>query len=477
MLTAIPAEATRYQEIAQRLRTAIAAGTYPIGGKLPSVRVLSGQWGIAINTAVSAYRLLEREGVIAAYPRSGFCVLPTRQSEAPRTPARIEVPAPVDLGDVILRSWRNRDQPGMVSMGMAIPRPELLPIRALRRHLAVVEREETLACMGYDTVPGRPELRLAIARRLALAGATVDPDGILITNGAQEALHLALRAICPPGSCVAVESPAYHGLIQAIGAMGLTCLEIPSSSTTGMSLEALRVALDEHAVAAVMCMATFSNPSGGSIPAESQRELVELCSARGIPLIDDDTYGELAHDGTRPSVCLAHDRRGTVVHIGSFSKVVAPGLRVGFLVPGRWLKAVQVLKITMNIASAVQPQLAIARLLDTGDFDRHRQRVVPLLGQAVQRCATAVRAQFPAGTRVSNPAGGLVLWVELPTAVEVNALYEDAIRAKICFSPGTLFSARRRYQHHLRLNAGWFDPLIADAISRLGRLAKHHARN
>lgn len=466
-----------YVTVAERLRAAIAAGTYPPGGKLPSVRTLSRQWDVSINTVVTAYRRLERDGLVVALPRSGFAVLPPRHVPAPHTPAlRSEVPAPVDLGDLILRSWRNRDQPGMVSLGVAVPRPELLPLRSLRRHLAAVARDEGMACFGYDTVPGRIELRRAIARRLTLAGATVDPDQVVVTNGAQEALHLALRAICPPGSCVAVESPAYHGLIQAIGALGLICLEIPSSSTTGLSIDALRLALDEHPITAVLCATTFSNPGGGSIPTPIQRDLVDLCAGHGIPLIDDDTWGDLSHDGQRRPVCLAHDRDGTVVHVGSFSKVVAPGLRVGFLVPGRWLKDVQVLKITMNIATAVQPQLAIARLLDGGDYDRHRLRCAPLLAQAMQRCAAAVHAHFPEGTRVSQPDGGMVLWVELPRRVDANDLFEDAIRAKVCFTPGTLFSARKHFRHHLRLAGGWFDPTVAAAVERLGTLARHRGR-
>jgi DNA-binding transcriptional MocR family regulator len=243
-----------------------------------------------------------------------------------------------------------------------------------------------------------------------------------------------------------------------------------------MSLDALRLALDEHNVSAVMCTTTFSNPSGGTMPLTAQRELVELCSERGIPVIDDDTYGEMSHDGERRPVCLAHDSNGSVVHVGSFSKFIAPGLRIGFVVPGRWLKAVQVHKITMNIASPVQPQLAIARLLDSGDFDRHRLRCAPLIGQAMQRCAAALRTHFPEGTRISNPDGGLVLWVEMPTAVDANALYEDGIRAKICVTPGNIFSARKRYQHHIRVNAGWFDEAVADGIARLGKLACHRAR-
>lgn len=477
-----PSSRTRADATADRLRSAIRGGTFAPGSLLPSVRDLARRWTLAINTVITAYRALEGEGLVMAVPRIGFRVLPPACPPAlPRTPQAVDAPAPVNLCDLMTRAMSNREVPGMVSLGMAVPRPQLLPLPALCRQIRRIAQEEPEAVAIYDGPLGRIELRRAIARRLARAGAVVDPERILITNGAQEGLLLALRAVCPPGSCVAVESPAYHGLIQAIAALGLTCLEIPSSSTAGLSLDALRIALDDHPVAAVLCTATFSNPGGGSIPQEAQRELVALCTRRGIPLIDDDTYGDLAHDGQRPPACLAHagDRgahAGTVIHIGSWSKAIAPGLRLGFVFAGRWHAPVQMQKVVMNISTASLPQLAVAGLLDSGDFDRHWQRTAPRLRDNLLRCATMVRSSFPDGTRVSQPAGGLVLWIEMPDGVDTDRLYTDGIRARVCVAPGTLFSARRRYRHHLRLTGAWWDDDVAAGIARLGGLARHQLR-
>lgn len=467
---------TRSATTAARMREAIHLGTYPVGTFLPSVRVLSRQWDVAINTAVAAYRQLEREGLITAVPRSGYRVAAPVTGEGPRTPTPLNLPTSVTLSDLILTAWQNRNLPGTTILSAAIPRADLLPLAAVERHLAAATRAEPTALHHYDTVPGRPELRQAVARRLALAGANVDPEDVLITNGAQEALHLALTAVCPPGAVVAVESPAYYGLLQAIGARGLTCIEIPSSSTDGISVEALEMALDEQPIAAVLCTATFSNPGGGSLPRARQQALVDLCSRRGIPLIDDDTYGELSHDGSRPPICLAQDRKGTVLHVGSFSKCIAPGLRLGFLVAPRWRNAVRVGKFTTNISTPIHPQWAVAALLDSGDFDRHRLRTAPRLGSAMERCHQAILNAFPAGTRVSRPAGGIVLWVEMPEAVEAHRLYEDALRAGVSIAPGTMFTARKRFTHHIRLTGGWWDATIEDAIQRVGRLARHLTR-
>lgn len=470
---------TLYAETAARLRRAIALGTYPVGSRLPSVRALAQEWGVAINTAISAYRLLESEGAVSALARSGFVVrAPPAPAAAPqpRTPARIEAPVPVGIGDLLVRTMRQGTLPGLVPLGIALPHPDLLPGRALLRRLAQVQRDDPAACLAYDVVPGRPELRRAIARRLLAAGATVDPEAVLVTGGAQEALHIALRAVCPPGSCVAIESPAYPGMIHAIGSLGLTALEVPAPAATGMAPEALEQALDGHQVAAVLCSSTFSNPGGCCMPPAARRALVELCRERQVPLIDDDTYGDLAHDAGRPPLCLGHDRDGLVLHVGSFSKSVAPGLRLGFLVAGRWARQAATLKVSASIATAVAPQLAVARLLDGGEFDRHRLRACPRLGRNVAQVAAAVRAAFPEGTRVSQPAGGFVLWIEVPRGCDVARLYADAERSGVGFAPGTLFSPRGRFRRHLRLTAGWWDQRIAAAVAQLGRLAAHQLR-
>lgn len=471
---------TRYADTAERVRAAIAVGTYPPGTRLPSVRALAAEWGVAINTVIAAYRLLESAGAICALPRSGFVVRSPAGGAAPgaqpRTPGRVDAPVPVGIGDLLVRTLRQGARPGLVPLGIAIPHPDLLPVRVLARRLAQVQRDDAAACLAYDVVPGRIELRRAIARRLLAAGATVDPEDVLITAGAQEALTIALRAVCPPGASVAVESPAYPGLIHAIGSLGLRALEIPASTASGIALDSLAQALEDHEVAAVLCTSTFSNPGGGCVPPQAKRDLVALCHAHQVPLIDDDTYGDLAHDAGRPPLCLGSDRDGLVVHVGSFSKSVAPGLRLGFLVAGRWARRAEAIKVTTSIATAVAPQLAVARLLDAGDFERHRQRACPRLAAQAAAMAAAVRASFPSGTRVSQPAGGFVLWLELPRGADAHRLYADAERAGIGFAPGSLFSPRGRFRHHLRLSAGAWDGRIAAAVAHLGRLARHQLR-
>jgi DNA-binding transcriptional MocR family regulator len=201
--------------------------------------------------------------------------------------------------------------------------------------------------------------------------------------------------------------------------------------------------------------------------------LVALCETNRIPLIDDDTFGETQHDAQRPPFCLLYDASETVIHIGSFSKVIAPGVRVGFVISRRWRKSLLERKVTANIATSVHPQLAIARLIESGDFDRHRQRILPHFGNALLHNATLIQKHFPDQTRISQPRGGVVLWVELPRMVHIDRLYQDAIRAKVCVAPGTMFSASGHYHHHMRLTVCAIDPRIDGAIERLGALVHH----
>jgi DNA-binding transcriptional MocR family regulator len=461
----------RTADTAARLRQAIAAGTYPVGARLPSLRSLAEQWRVSINTVVAAYRQLEREGRISPLPRLGFRVVPPRQPPPP--PLHLPAPTLVDLAD-LLRSAEMRED-GPVPLGVAIPRPELLPLTALRRCLLAAQRAHPDACLAYDVAPGQRAAREAIARRLLARGAAADPEQIVITHGAQEGLQLVLRAICAAGACVAVATPAYPGFLQAMASQGLAAIGVPSSPATGISLPLLAQALERHPIAAVLLSSTWQNPDGATMPTAARRDLVALCRRHQVPLIDDDTYGELAHDASHEPLCLAEAHGGLVVHIGSFSKCIAPGLRLGFVVAGRWTDAVVRHKIAVNVATAVAPQLAVAQFLDSGAFDRHRRQHAARLGGIVQRCAAAVLAAFPPGTQVTRPRGGFVLWVTLPATIDAQRLAVAARRAGIGIAPGPLFAPDGGFRHHIRLTAGWWDPVIANAIATVGNLAKRMA--
>jgi DNA-binding transcriptional MocR family regulator len=252
--------------------------------------------------------------------------------------------------------------------------------------------------------------------------------------------------------------------------MGLQALEIPTHPRHGISLEALRFALDHTPVRACVVISNFNNPLGSCMPAENKRALVALLARHEIPLIENDIFGEIYFGEQRPAVAKAYDKKGLVLLCSSFSKDLSPGYRVGWVVPGRFKAVVERLKYTSTIATATLPQQAIAAFLDSGGYDHHLRRIRRAYARRVAALAQAVRRHFPRGTRMTRPAGGFLLWIQLPDRVDSLALYKRALRANIAITPGNIFSATDQYRHFIRLNAANWSPAAERAVARLGEL-------
>jgi DNA-binding transcriptional MocR family regulator len=309
-----------------------------------------------------------------------------------------------------------------------------------------------------------------------MLGCNLAPDDVVITSGGQEALTLALQSVCRPGDTVAVESPMYYGLLQIFECLQLRALEIPTCPTEGMSVEALRFALQHHRPGAVLLIPNFNNPLGFRMPEADKRAVVSMLAQAGVPLIEDDVYGDLQHDdGERARPCREFDTTGSVILCSSFSKTIAPGFRVGWMAPGRYRHEVIRRKSTLNLATATLPQLTIAAFLEEGGYDHHLRGVRRALRQRMDWALEAVAQSFPAGTAVTRPAGGFTMWVELPGGQDTLALYGRAIAAGMTFMPGTLFSAQAGYRHCLRLNTAFVSDATLPSLCQLGELAHQSA--
>jgi len=457
----------RYHDIAERLERSLRSGTWRPGARLPSVRALCRTWDASITTVAAAYRLLERRGLVEARAQSGHYAMPAPGTPPPARPS-LE-PVEVGLGQLALEVMRHARDPGLAPFGPAMPDPALLPVRELRRILVAVARGGG-GLEGYGMPPGLEELRVAVARRAAAIGCPLRPDEVVTTAGGLEALTLALRATCRAGQTVAIESPMYYGLLQSIEALGLRVIEIPSHPRHGISLEVLREALAEHAIAAVVAMPCAGSPLGSRCGEEATRELVALLAARAVPLIEDDVLGDLALDGRRQVPAKAFDRDGLVLWCSSLSKTAAPGLRVGWIAAGRFQAAVEHLQFTNAVGPSPHNQLVAARLLEGGLYERVLRRARPLYAARTQAMADAAESVLPPGTLITRPATGFCLWVELPPHHDAQAIHAAARRERISVTPGTLFSAKPRYRHCLRLSAARWAEAHLPALRRLGRI-------
>lgn len=469
-------EALLYEQVAQTLRRQVARGVYRQGERVPSVRRLSQQLDVSISTVIEAYRRLESQGVLEAHPQSGYYV----RARLWQPPAQPEIsqpraaPTDVSVSALTLKVLRTSRDPEVLQLGVAVPHPSLLPTKALNGILARIARRDM--GHGYDFPPGSPELRRQIARRALDASCTLSPDDIVTTIGCQEAMSLCLRAVTRPGDTVAIESPAFYGTLQTIEQLGLKAIEIPTCPRKGVSIEALKLALDRWKIRACLMMPNFSNPTGAVMPEERKKRLVQLLAEHEVPLIEDDIYGDLAHGAARPKAAKSYDRKGLVMLCSSFSKTLAPGYRVGWVVPGRWREKIEHLKYVNTMATPTLPQLAIAEFLERGGYDHYLRKVRALYAQGIERMTHAIARYFPEGTKVTQPTGGFVLWVELPKTVDAFELHRRALARKISIAPGPLFSPKQAYRHCIRLNCALpWDERLERALVTLGRLAEESA--
>lgn len=466
-----------YEQLAQEIRGRIDEGVLRPGDRLTGVREVSANRGMSIATAVAAYRLLEDEGYVESRPRSGFYVRARvrRRLAAPTTLVKVSRPGLVKGQELVLQLVKAATDSSIVQLGAAVPDPSFLPTRHVQQALAQAARDHRLRAIGYDFVPGLETLRRELALRMDEAGCRVHPDEIVITNGCQEALTLALRTVTRPGDVVAVESPAFYGLLQVIDALGLKALEIPSDPHRGPSLEALSLAIEQWPVKACVLTPNFSNPLGFCMANTRKRELVKLLAKSEIVLIEDDVYGDLAFSGRRPTICKAFD--ADVIYCSSLSKTLAPGLRIGWIAAGSRRDRVEHQKFVANLGNSPLTQMAAAEMLRSGRFERHLRQMRRDLKLAVERMVAAIERLFPAGTRISQPQGGFVLWVELPYDIDTVELASRALRFGVSIAPGPIFSPTQRYRNCLRLScASPWDGRIERSLATLVGLIDAMAR-
>lgn len=469
-------EGLLYEQLAREFEASI--GALRPGDRLPSVRALAERRGVSVSTAVAAYRSLENAGLIEARPKSGYFVRARRLSLAePRAARRATAPQRPSVASAVEALQASMRDPSVVPLGSAWLAPELLPVGQLNRTLSAITREMASVGATYEASPGLLTLRRQLARRSLDWGCSLGEDELLTTVGATEAIHLSLGAVARAGDTIAVESPTYFGILQAIEALGMKALEIPASARTGLDLDALAEALRTTPVRAVVAVTNASNPLGAVMPDEAKERLVRMLARHDVPLIEDDAYGDLVFDGPRPRVARAFDREGRVLLCGSVSKTLAPGYRVGWVAPGRYLDAVRRRQYAQTLACSTPPQMAVAEMLATGGYERHLRRLRRAVAVQVERVRDAVGARFPEGTRVSAPRGGFVLWVELPQNVSALQLQAEALQRGVVVAPGPIFSARGRFGHCVRLSCGLpWSARLDDAISQLAELT-HAQRN
>lgn len=465
----------KYLEVADRIETLINNRAMKVGDKLLSVRALSKEQGISMSTVFQAYYYLESKGLIEARPQSGYYVKYSYEHilDLPAVSNPVDEAVPVSVDEMINSVYTDLRSPKLLNFSMAAPSATLLPLAKLNKSVNQVLRDSKTSCTNYEHVQGNELLRKQIVRQSFNWGGRLHENDVIITAGCIEAMSLCIKAITQVGDAVAIESPTYFAIYQIMENHGLKVVEIPTDPITGVDLDYLEQAIPRFDIKACLFVNNFNNPLGSCMPDENKKRLVDMLAKREIPLVEDDIYGELYFGKVRPRTCKSYDKKGLVLHCGSFSKSLAPGYRLGWTAPGKFKDKIIRLKRMHSVSTNTLAQEAVAHFLSNGRYELHLRHLRKALHTQSLRYLQAVSEYFPEDTRITRPQGGFTLWIEMNKKVNAFKLHKRALKHNIGIAPGQIFSSQGRFENCFRLSYGdpWSDK-IEEGIKTLGKLIR-----
>ncbi|MBB1370810.1 PLP-dependent aminotransferase family protein [Pseudoalteromonas sp. NZS127] len=461
-----------YQQVIQLIRDMSAQQALLPSEKLPSLRKMASNLNISIPTVKQAYQALEDQGVIEAREKSGYFLKAVNMASS--LPKRVKLsrePVIVNKQALIEQVYTAIHQAHVVPFGVANPVAAAPTDKALARNMRRVMTLAGSSAINYGPLDGYAPLKKQLIHRYLDFGIGINMDEMVITNGAQEALAIALKCVTKPGDVVAIESPCYHGIIELIESLGLKALEIPLCPDNGIWLNDLAQALNEHDIKACLFSTAISNPVGSFMPDENREQLVELVESHNVVLIEDDVYGDLYFTPKRGTPAIAYSKKGLVLSCSSFSKTAAPSYRVGWLIAGKFAGQARRYKRALSCSTSLINQWTLSEFVFSGEYDRNLKVLRQRLRTNKEHMRRCLQQAMPKGTRISDPQGGCVIWLDLGSEYDSQKLFLLALEVGISITPGLIFSASNKYKSCIRLSYGvqWSEQ-IEQAIVTLGKL-------
>src|SRR5580704_7038497 len=338
----------------------------------------------------------------------------------------------------LLDFMRQAGNPDLINLAAGLPSVDCVPKAALKRAFDAAFSEEPDVALGYHTPDGDYALRGQLAERFSRRGVSVTPEEMVITTGCTQALHGMIRLLAQPGDIVACEAPAYYATLEMLGDTRIRVLPIPVRNSRGVDLDMVATLFERYRPKFFVVCSTLSNPSGATMPNDARRALVEICRKSDTKILEDEIYGELSEiEGLRP--IRSYDDGSTVSYVMSFSKTVAPGIRVGVCVPGGNTDRFAQLKCQQDMHSATLCEVAFRKYLEEADLDSHLKYLKALNRQRRETGRELIEKFFPEGTTIWIPEGGFLLWVEVPPLIDIEAAYQAALLKNVAFSRGKAF--------------------------------------
>jgi len=454
----------RYEQLAKSIQQQIDEQRWMPGERLPSVRQLSEISKLSKNTVILALHNLEAIGIVEARPKKGYFVRSQHQQDLPSPPERTDLkPTAVEVPDLFQDIMMRSAAFDVLPNGPEAPPSSHLITLNRQLGKALRHKPQTKA-MYYDAPLGSKELRLQIKEHYRGMGLNLATSDFCITSGCQQALFLALMVTCQPGDNVAVESPVFYGVLQLLQRLRLNVIEIPSSPSHGIDIQALIEASEKWQIKTCVVTPAFATPTGACISQDNKKQIVELANQHDMTIIEDDIYGDLCF-GERPLPLKVFDTDDRVILCSSFSKSLSRDLRIGWIVGGRWQNEITRLKLVTQLASNQSTQQGLANFIAEGNYRRHLDQYRQVLKRQRDQLTLNLGSYWPDSTRFCIPDGGLSLWVEVDKSIDTTAAYQKALKRDIILTPGALFSVDDRFKNYLRLS--FSHPAVGDRLEAI----------
>lgn len=420
--------------------------------RLPSIRALAIRYNVSKISVQKALHTLEARGLVYVKVKSGYFVSPLKeQQKSSQNLLKIDKPKLVDVPEVF---YEIMDRTAAFDIS-----PQNLDTARTPNHLLLLNRFISRALRKrpqnnawyYGEPTGHFPLRHQISEHYRRRELNISAEDICITSGCQNSLFLALMATCQPGDIVAIESPAFYGVLQLLQHLKLKVVELPSSYTIGLTAEVLEEATKKWQIKACVLTASFATPTGALIPSKEKRKIAALAIDKNIIIIEDDIYGDLGfHSKVEP--LKNYDTQGDFILCSSFSKSLSRDLRIGWIVAGKHLKKIAAMKLVYQLSTSQAIQFGLANFLAEGHFERHLQQYRKVLLNQREQLTSAIADHWAVSTTFTVPDGGLAIWLQLPQEIDTFLLYKHAISAGIVITPGRLFSSVNKFSNCLRLS-------------------------
>jgi len=464
-----------YRQIARQIRDLITGGKLPAGFRLPPERRLAQALGVSRSTVLIAYQELRADALIDAHVGRGTSVTPPEPEPVPpatepELPWRQLFGAAVTgyqdplVGDLLRRTERA----DAIPLAFGMPAPELLPFAELRGLIGTVLDEIGPAALLHSPTEGLTSLRATLAQTMAARGVDCAPDEVLVLSGSQQGLDLAARIFLDPGDVVVVEQPSFIGALQTFRGARARLIGVPVDEH-GMRTDVLETVLARFRPRLVYTLPTFQNPSGAVLPLERRQHLLALSQRFQVPVLEDDPYSELRYEGDPVPSLRALDPAGNVLYLSTFSKLLFPGMRLGFLVaPRAVVRQFALARQTADLHSNTLGQWVLDRFVQGGRMSAHVRAVRQAYRRRRDTMDAALRAAAVPGLSWRRPQGGFYFWCRLPDGIRPAALMSRAAEAGVSYLPGRACFADEPPAEFLRLNFSYPDEeRIRAGVARL----------